>query len=191
MLKTRLLTALLMVPLFIAALYLLDSRWFAALTGIVMLLGLLEWTQFLGQPTQRVKLTYVLLGAILGLAILLSVPIEAGLFLPIVLLWCVVAARIQRRSRILATKPVARDASADSGWLAWLDGYFVLLPTWLGLVYLHHQDPDSPQKLLIFFLLIWAADSGAYVVGRTWGKRKLAPSISPGFVSIVPGLYWL
>jgi len=34
--------------------------------------------------------------------------------------------------------------------------------------------------LIIFAAVIWIADSGAYFTGKRWGKRKLAPTVSPG-----------
>lgn len=33
--------------------------------------------------------------------------------------------------------------------------------------------------LLAIFIFIWVNDTGAYLVGSRWGKRRLAPSISP------------
>src|SRR5207247_26793 len=52
-------------------------------------------------------------------------------------------------------------------------------------VYAHTLAGMSPRfelgALLLFLMLVcvWATDSFAYFVGRAWGKRKLAPTISP------------
>jgi phosphatidate cytidylyltransferase len=57
-----------------------------------------------------------------------------------------------------------------------LAGFIVLLPTWLALSRLQ----NSGALLLILLAVIWIADSAAYFTGRSMGKRKLAPAISPG-----------
>jgi phosphatidate cytidylyltransferase len=55
-----------------------------------------------------------------------------------------------------------------------LAGFVVLVPASLAMATL------EPRRLLAILILVWVADSAAYFVGRAWGKRKLAPSISPG-----------
>jgi phosphatidate cytidylyltransferase len=60
--------------------------------------------------------------------------------------------------------------------LTWIGaaGFAVLVPAGLAMLALR------PIEVLLVLLLVWIADTAAYFVGRSWGKRKLAPSISPG-----------
>ncbi|MNH04774.1 Phosphatidate cytidylyltransferase [compost metagenome] len=60
-----------------------------------------------------------------------------------------------------------------------LIGLLVLLPAWQGLVLLKHW-PLGNWLILSVMVLVWAADIGAYFSGRAFGKRKLAPQVSPG-----------
>jgi phosphatidate cytidylyltransferase len=53
-------------------------------------------------------------------------------------------------------------------------GLIVLVPAGLALALLR------PQNIIQVLVLVWIADTAAYFVGRTWGRHKLAPSISPG-----------
>lgn len=53
-------------------------------------------------------------------------------------------------------------------------GFAVLVPAGLAMLVL------SPQEVLLVLVLVWIADTAAYFVGRAWGRRKLAPAISPG-----------
>ena len=76
------------------------------------------------------------------------------------------------------------------GWgPAWAIGGFIycLLPA-LALLWIRDRSGDEGLSLLMWVLLVtWATDIGAYFVGRTYGRRKLAPSISPG--KTVEGLW--
>jgi phosphatidate cytidylyltransferase len=42
------------------------------------------------------------------------------------------------------------------------------------------EQENGPSLLLFLFFVVWAGDIAALYVGRAWGRRKLAPSISPG-----------
>ncbi len=55
-------------------------------------------------------------------------------------------------------------------------GWIVLVPTWLAAAFLQR----SPWLLLAMLLVVWVADTAAYFAGRRFGRRKLAPQISPG-----------
>jgi phosphatidate cytidylyltransferase len=55
-------------------------------------------------------------------------------------------------------------------------GWIVLVPMWLALVRLQAQ----PYVLLMFMAVVWIADTAAYLAGKQWGRHKLAPLISPG-----------
>jgi len=59
-----------------------------------------------------------------------------------------------------------------------------VIPAWAALVLLHTA---GPLWLLTALGITWGADSGAYFVGRAWGKRKLAPYISPN--KTIEGVY--
>jgi phosphatidate cytidylyltransferase len=68
------------------------------------------------------------------------------------------------------------------GWgAAWYIGgfFYALLPA-IALLWVRGWDLQRFHLLLWVFLVTWATDIGAYFVGRAWGRKKLAPSISPG-----------
>lgn len=62
----------------------------------------------------------------------------------------------------------------------WKIGGFLysLLPA-LALLWIRERDAHGLELLLWVFLVTWATDIGAYFAGRSFGRAKLAPSISP------------
>ncbi|MNY33511.1 Phosphatidate cytidylyltransferase [compost metagenome] len=58
-------------------------------------------------------------------------------------------------------------------------GLLILLPAWQGLVQIK-QWPEANGLILAVMVLVWGADIGAYFTGKAFGKRKLAPQVSPG-----------
>jgi phosphatidate cytidylyltransferase len=75
---------------------------------------------------------------------------------------------------IVAPLWLARGVRSQHRPLLAMTGLIVLVPAGLALALLR------PQDIIQVLVLVWIADTAAYFVGRTWGRRKLAPSISPG-----------
>jgi phosphatidate cytidylyltransferase len=176
MLKQRLLTAAVLMPIFLAALFLMDELGFSILLAVVLALSLFEWANLSGIQSHTIKGIYIAAGIIIAAMFLYSGVVGQELFIIVFALWLVVVYRLFQ----FAKREHAYKSALGNGPLAWLDGYFVLIPTVLGLQALKAYDSAAPQLLLIFFFIIWSADTGAYLAGRTWGKHKLAPRISPG-----------
>jgi phosphatidate cytidylyltransferase len=75
---------------------------------------------------------------------------------------------------ILAPLWLALGVRAQHRALLAASGFIVLVPAGVALVRLR------PENVLQVLVLVWIADTAAYFVGRTWGRRRLAPGISPG-----------
>jgi len=75
------------------------------------------------------------------------------------------------------------------GWGAvwYISGFFYALLPALALLWVRERDVHGLYLLLWVFLVTWSTDIGAYFAGRSFGRRKLAPAISPG--KTVEGLY--
>ena len=168
MLKTRMITALCLLPLVIAALFWLPTPGWAFFSGVVVLLGLWEWARFfrynLGQHI-----------AYLGVAgLLLALAWHSGYTLglleqsTVLLLWCV-----------LAPLWLVRQWRLHNRIAAAVLGYALLLPTWFALTG-WRVDPVDGARLLAVMALVWIADTAAYFTGKAFGRHKLAPAISPG-----------
>ena len=176
-LKQRVLTALVLLPLIVAAMIYLPSSWLGVVLGIFILVGAWEWAALSGLQALPHRIIYV---ALLGIAAGMTsigiwhFPTSAVVITAVAAVWWVWAffdlVRRSEGSRGMFHSVGARLVS----------GAFVLVPAWVAAIYLHRIDPISPAILLFFFALVWIADTSAYFVGRTWGKTRLAPRVSPG-----------
>jgi len=172
MLKTRVITALVLLVAFLAALYWLPPPAWAAFAGVLVIPAAWEWAKLIKLQTGACAL-YVLAVAAICAALLgltepgvLSGRLESAVYLGASLFWIIVVPLWLWRS-----------ALPRSRWLAALTGMLVLVSTWLALVGLHRL---GPTLLLLLMSVAWVSDIAAYFAGRRFGRHKLAPAISPG-----------
>lgn len=167
MLKQRILTALVLLPLMLAMLFCANAWLWAAFSAVIALLAVWEYGRICGfAPRQN----HYYVGAT---AFFMLTAYAGGWQLP-AFVWLLVGAfwLLAMPLWLLAKwKPQAGGGAAALGWL-------LMLPFWFGLLQLR---PDSSHavSLLALMLLVWIADTAAYFAGRRFGKRPLAPVISP------------
>jgi phosphatidate cytidylyltransferase len=171
MLRTRILTALLIVALLIPAIFLLDRSSWAILTAMITGVGAWEFARLSGFCSSG-QVRYGIFVAALAIAgaAFLPAPLFAAvenLMLAISAVFWVLVVPFWLRARW----------QVQRHWLMALVGLAVLLPTWHALIALRER---GPGWLLGAILVIALADIAAYFFGRAFGKRKLAPNISPG-----------
>jgi phosphatidate cytidylyltransferase len=177
MLKTRVLTAVVLIPLVLAALFGLGTRDWGAVTLIIVVIAASEWGKLAGYR----RLTWVLFVAgtlLIGIAVLFmpgsGFSAEDGWPEIIVLSVCGAATLFW----LLVVPPwLYFGWRIDSGLAMALVGWLVLMATWVAVVQVKAR---SPSLLLALMAIVWIADTAAYFAGRRFGRRKLAPSISPG-----------
>lgn len=170
MLRNRVLTAAILAPLFVLGVLKLPGNYFAIFLGLVVLAGAWEWTGLSGYRGIQPRI-----GAVAATCLLMTAVwyfrghVAESLFLVACAAWLLVALSLFRRRH---RGPIHWPAP-----LRWLSGAWVLVPAWLAISVLQDAEPEAAVML---FLLIWAADIGAYFAGKRWGRRRLAPAISPG-----------
>lgn len=171
MLKQRIITALVLLPIALGGFFLLDGGAFALFIGLVVSLGAWEWARLAGFGTQPARVGYAALVVALLFG-LYQVPALAPWVLAAGILWWVAATLL-----VLGYPASSRYWGGSVGKL--VIGLLILLPAWQGLV-LFKQWPLANWLILAVMVLVWAADIGAYFSGKAFGKRKLAPAVSPG-----------
>lgn len=176
MLKQRLLTALVLLPLVIWGILELPNEYFAILLALIVVQGGWEWSRLMQLKSTLSRLLFCLL-VIAGLLVsaqVFDVTHSDWLTLPVLsLFWWLLALFLV----VAYPRSVARWSPR---WTQGVIGMLVLIPTWVAVVGLHGVSDNGPYLVLYLLSLIWVADSGAYFGGRSWGKHKLAPNVSPG-----------
>lgn len=174
MLKTRVLTSVVLMAGFLAAVFFLPDIYWALLMLLFITLAFREWADMarLVAPWRHIYIGTVM---VFGVLVILADDIGMPTLQPQVVFYSILAAAIfwlifspiWLMTRYRIRQPV----------LLAVIGLVVLLPTWLALVGMRGI---SPWLLLLVMAAVWIADSAAYFAGRRFGKHKLAPQISPG-----------
>jgi len=177
LLKQRVITALFMVLAFLGVLFLTPWYVFAVVLAVVFSIGAWEWSNLAGLRSNISRFTFVVVliavTALLGVwsrwfvseAAVQSILYVACIWWALAFLWV----QSFPASAVLWSAKVIR----------LLMGALVLIPAWAGAVFLRNQDSGA-QLVLLCMLVVASADIGAYFSGRQFGKRKLAPAVSPG-----------
>ena len=175
-LKKRVITALLLLPLVLMAIFALSAQWFFILLAIILLGGSWEYRRLAGVSDHPMGMLLVPFQALILAALLWYRSEWTGeiiLYLSICCMaWLLLFIRLPlyRPDRKLDasyryTSLVTAIASVTTGWFAL---------SWL------RDQPQGSWLILLLLLIVWAADTGAYFSGKAFGKRKIAPHISPG-----------
>ena len=170
MLIKRLLTTVILIPLVVIATLKLDSSAFVIAMMPVLFISSWEYSGLIKIKHWATKALYV--STLMTAAYFLNqTPFLLMPILIITLLWWVI------NSFWIISFP--RHTRYWHNYLAirLVNGFFFFVPLLVALSALHQIDSTL---VLLLLVLIWAADSGAYLVGRTIGKNKLLPNVSPG-----------
>ena len=173
MLRTRVVTAVTVLVVLLAMLFLAPALAWAAFMLVVALVACWEWSR-LSALAGTAQAVYLFASGALGAAFwVLYVRDARGLFMDaatgafvLSAAFWVLAAPVWL-ARLGRPRPVT---CAAAGWL-------VMWPTWFAFVVLRDA---SPWLLLAIAAIVWIADIAAYFAGRAFGRHKLAPAISPG-----------
>ncbi|EHR39804.1 phosphatidate cytidylyltransferase [Alishewanella jeotgali] len=189
MFKQRLITALILAPLALAAVFYLPLYLFAAVLSAAFLLGAWEWSGFCGLTNKRSRALYVVFTAALMALFYAVTPLDPNQLvlhnLPLFSILMLGAAWWLLAIVLVLTFPASQRLWASSDWRRALMGWCTLLPAWAALLYIRglgYEQSSFYGAWLIFALLglVWAADIGGYLVGKPFGKTKLLPKVSPG-----------
>ncbi|PJJ99067.1 phosphatidate cytidylyltransferase [Lysobacteraceae bacterium NML91-0213] len=180
MTRTRVLAALVMAPLAIAAVLLLPTPWMAALAAMLFLGALWEWYRLAEVEDTTARGVLLLANLLVMVAVVWASAKDPGGSLVLLKLLCVAGIVWWLMAMLWLRKFEFGAAGSGSARILKLAaGTAAIIPAWAALGLIHAGEPAGAGWLLVALMIVWAADSGAYFAGRKFGKRKLAPRISP------------
>ncbi len=170
-LQQRVLTAIALMAVLLGVLFGLPPVATMVLIALAILGGAWEWSAFLHPHRRTVRIAYVCLIG-LGLFVGWQMTREPEQLMTLMtvafLWWCTALAWV--------IGAPTRGGAATAA----MAGVFSLIPCGLALMALRQDTMMGAVILLFSLLVVLAADVAAYFAGHRWGRRKLAPQVSPG-----------
>ena len=190
MLKQRIITALVLAPLALAAILFLPIEGFKIAVAFVIALGAHEWANISGIHSRVSKIIFTTFVVVICAYLIIAVkaddlwyqgelnPLYTWILAIATIWWAVSLAMI-------ITFPKYSAIWTDNVPIRACFGILTLVPTWVAIVSLrtslYEVDPLYGASLIFYVLgIVWAADIGAFFVGVKFGKHKLRPNVSPG-----------
>lgn len=169
-LRTRVLTAVAGILALVVVLFLLPPQVALWVYTAAVLYAAWEWSALARLSATWSRIGYVLA---VGLLMLLAskyalAPVPYRQLLVATAAWWLIALVWL----VFMPERVSRSAAA-------IAGCWVLVPAWLALGRLQTQSERGPWLVFYVLCLVWAADSGAYFIGKRFGRLRLAPRVSP------------
>jgi len=187
----RIITASILAPAAISAIFYLSLNSLAALLMVVIAIGAWEWGPLMALNSKLKRSCYVVITSVL----------IAGFW------WAVSPSDLWRNAEqlnstvnfilwlavawwVVSTLFIFSYPDKSSFWtkhysIRGVFGWLTLIPTWIAFMVIRTNDYSADsyhgaQLLMFLFLMVWGADIGAYFVGKAIGKNKLMPNVSPG-----------
>jgi phosphatidate cytidylyltransferase len=171
MFLTRLISTLVLGTLVIWGILVASEATFQLVTTILMLFVAWEWACLLPARTYFNKISYVLLMlAVFSVTAFLMMD-YAIYILAIGVVWWLI-------SILFLVHFERNDSQAHRMYLNAILGLVAIIPCWVALNVLRSQ-PQGAKLILLFLLMLWATDIGAYLVGSRFGRTRFAPKLSP------------
>jgi phosphatidate cytidylyltransferase len=168
MFKQRLITSLILIPLVLFILFYAPSIIWTGLIALLIIACGWEWLQLI--PLHNKYLRIVFMASLLILMFLIGYVMNYWLIVGLILWGGIIVAEL--------TFPQSKHYWGFKGIVVGLA--LILLPlVFQSLVYIYQQ-PQGKTLFLYVLFIVWAADIGAYLAGKLWGKHKLIPKVSPG-----------
>jgi phosphatidate cytidylyltransferase len=185
MTKTRVIAALVLTPIAIAAMLLLSTPWLMALAAMLFLAGLWEWFRLAEIDDTLQRSVLLVANLLLMVAIVWASRTAQGfsyvllqLMVVIGVIWWLLALIWLRHYKF------ASDHDTHARMFKLAAGTLAIIPAWCAMAWIHADSANGDRWLFVALAIVWCADSGAYFAGRHFGGRlfngrKLAPRISP------------